>query len=104
MKWTVEIGDDLIEQAVKRAAGEAVAGLLKNPAYSYERGGEAYERIKEAVRDHLAMLDLTAVIERIARDRVEVVAAEVLDSVLRSAMKKKASEMIRDGSLFPSVK
>lgn len=98
---SIEITLHLDETKVK-AAVEAAWAREFAPADGYHdsKAGAGWAEVVAQVRAHIQAMDLSAVIARVARDRIDHVVDEVMTGLLRSKAKEKAKEMMRDGSLL----
>lgn len=100
MKIEIELPDSVFIEA----ATTALRSALVAPKYEKERGGEAYERVKAAVAEHLSDTQVVeairATIRTLAAQIAPAVAREIVTEELRKMVKQVVKEEKAQGSLL----
>jgi transcriptional regulator of NAD metabolism len=91
----VTVPMDKLRDAIMTAVDKALA----KPTYG-NSGGTILPMIEETVKMQLTELDLTDLIQRYARNRLESVVDEVVTAQLKERAKAKARELARNNQLF----
>lgn len=94
---TVKLDSDAIEAAVKHAWQKE---FLVPDRFVTGNGGDGLAEVKRQVREYIAGMDLTELIARAAKARIDDVVNEVVTAALREKAKQRAKEMARDGTLI----
>lgn len=98
IELTIKLDTDKVEAAIR----EVWQCQFKQPdRYSNtNEGGAGWKEVMRQVKAHIETLDLSAAIATAARAQIDDVVNEAVTIALREKAKKRAKEMMRDGSLL----
>ena len=94
---TIKLDTEMVEAAVKNAWQKA---FLLPDRYANTNDAVGAAEVKRQVAEYIATLDLSDLIARAAKARIDDVVNVVVTSALREKAKQRAKEMLRDGTLL----
>ena len=94
---TIKLETEMVDAAVKHAWQKA---FLLPDRYGSTNDAAGAAEVKRQVAGYIATLDLSDLIARAAKARIDDVVNEVVTSALREKAKQRAKEMLRDGTLL----
>lgn len=102
MRVTIDLNDEVLSQQAKGAALEAArAQVTELFERHYERKGDGYVAVENAVAEALGRLPLAEMVDRIVHERAEVIVRERLDARLAKLVDREVKARTgKPGSLF----
>ena len=94
---TIRLDTEMVEASVKNAWQKAF--LLPD---RFGNNNDAYgtAEVKRQVAEYIATIDVSAIIARVAKAKIDDVVNEVVTVALREKAKQRAKEMMREGTLL----
>ncbi len=100
MDELIDITVTLKTSAVRLAVARAWEEIMEPPQGYSNKVPEGYAAIKEQVARHCLRIDATEMIQKLAKEKLQTIVAEVVDKVLRDAIVKQAKLLRDSGRLF----
>lgn len=95
---TLKLDTELVETAVKKEWQKAF--LTQDRYSSNDSVGVGVAEVRRQVNEYISTIDVSALIARVAKARLDDVINDVVTNALKEKAKQRAKEMMSDGSLL----